>query len=146
MKIKKKHWTGAGRCTSRAPLDCHSLDKVMSCNQWHIGVHQRHLMFKGHWRAPHETIYGHKKKLCLDKIFPLGHFMLHFIIKWLQKLVMANYHILKKVRRFHRFDSHDTQISVISLTYLLLNLYRYVNCFMHTIMFKIHAARHKGWN
>ena len=56
------------------------LDKVMSRNQWHIGVHQRHLMFKGHWRAPHETIYGHKKKVCLDKTFPLGHFMLHFIM------------------------------------------------------------------
>ena len=56
------------------------LDKMMSQNQWHIGVHQHHLMFKGHWRAPHETIYGHKKKVCLDKTFPLGHFMLHFIM------------------------------------------------------------------
>ena len=56
------------------------LDKVMSRNQWHIGVHQRHLMFKGHWRAPHETKYGHKKKVCLDKTFPSGHFMLHFIM------------------------------------------------------------------
>ena len=45
----------------------------MSCSQWHIGVHQHHLIFKGHWRAPHETI-------CLDKTFPLGHFMLHFIM------------------------------------------------------------------
>ena len=36
-------------------------------------------MFKGPWRAPHETIYGHKKKVCLGKTFPLGHFMLHFI-------------------------------------------------------------------
>ena len=56
------------------------LDKVMSCNQWHIGVHQHHLMFKGHWRAPHKTLYGHKKKVCLDKTFPLGHLMLHFIM------------------------------------------------------------------
>ena len=37
-------------------------------------------MFKGHWRAPHETIYGYKEKVCLDKTFPLGHFMLHFIM------------------------------------------------------------------
>ena len=56
------------------------LDKVMSRNQWHIGVHQRHLMFKGHWRTPHQTIYAHKRKVCLDKTFPLGHFMLHFIM------------------------------------------------------------------
>ena len=27
------------------------LDKVMSHNQWHIGVHQHHLMFKGHWKS-----------------------------------------------------------------------------------------------
>ena len=26
------------------------------------------------------TKYGHKKKVCLDKTFPLGHFMLHFIM------------------------------------------------------------------
>ena len=50
------------------------LDKVMSRNQWHIGVHQHHLMFKGHWRAPHETIYSHKKKMCLEK----NHF--HWVI------------------------------------------------------------------
>ena len=56
------------------------LDKVMSRNQWHIGVHQYHLMFKCYWRAPHETIYGHKKEVCLDTTFPLGHFMLHFIM------------------------------------------------------------------
>ena len=49
-------------------------------NQWHIGEHQHHLMFKCHSRAPHETIYGHKKKVCLDKKFPLGYFMLHFIM------------------------------------------------------------------
>ena len=51
----------------------------MSHNQWHIGVQECHLMFKGPWRAPHKTIYGHKKKVCLDKTFPLGHFMLQFI-------------------------------------------------------------------
>ena len=68
------------------------LDKVMLRNQWHIRVHQHHLMFKGHRWAPHKTIYGYQKKVCLDKTFPLGHFMLHFIIflicQWLQKLVM----------------------------------------------------------
>ena len=37
-------------------------------------------MFKSHWRAVHKTIYGHKKKVCLDKTFPLGHFMHHFIM------------------------------------------------------------------
>ena len=56
------------------------LDKVMLRNQWHIRVHQHHLMFKGHRWAPHKTIYGYQKKVCLDKTFPLGHFMLHFII------------------------------------------------------------------
>ena len=56
------------------------LDKVMSHNQWHTGMHQCYLMFKVHWRAPHKTIYGHKKKVCLDKTFLLGHFMLHFIM------------------------------------------------------------------
>ena len=65
---------------SSTPVHTSLLDKVMSRNQWHIGVHQHHLLFKGHWRAPHKTIYGHKKKVCLDKTFPLGHFMLHFIM------------------------------------------------------------------
>ena len=26
---------------------CSLLDKVMANNQWHIGVHERHLIFKG---------------------------------------------------------------------------------------------------
>ena len=48
----------------------------MSHNQWHIGMQECHVMFKGHCRAPHETIYGHKKKVCLDKTFPLGNFIM----------------------------------------------------------------------
>ena len=71
-------WLATNYCDKRlrGPL----LDKVMSQCQWHIAVPQLHLMFKGQWRAPHKTIYGHKKKVCLDKTFPLGHFMLHFIM------------------------------------------------------------------
>ena len=65
----------------------------MSRNQWHIGVHQRHLMFKGHCRAPHETIYGHKKKVWLDENISIGSFHASFhnvsiYVKSLQKVVM----------------------------------------------------------
>ena len=51
------------------------LDKVMPRNQWHIRLHQRHLM----------VIYGHKKEVCLEQNISIGshcmewsHFMLHF--------------------------------------------------------------------
>ena len=70
------------------------LDKMMSCNQWHIGVHQRHLMFKNHWRVPHETIYGHKKEGVPGQNISIGSFYVSFYnvsiytSKWLQKLVM----------------------------------------------------------
>ena len=90
-------------CSLFSPL----LDKVMSRNQWHIGVHQHHLMFKGHWRAPHETIYGHKKKVCLDKIFPLGHFKLHFIMFLIRQMTTkaSNAYICWKLG-----DGHPTEI------------------------------------
>ena len=46
----------------------------------HVDCKRAILCLKGHQRAPHENIHGHKKKVCLDKTFPLGHFMLHFIM------------------------------------------------------------------
>ena len=43
-------------------------------------------MFKGHWRAPHETIYGQKKE---DKNISIGSlYNVSIYVKWLQKLVM----------------------------------------------------------
>ena len=82
------------------------LDKVMSRNQWHIGVHQHHLMFKGHWRAPHETIYSHKKKVCLEKKpFPLGHFMLHIIMFLIcQMTTKASNGIFYDLRKYVYWD------------------------------------------
>ena len=47
------------------------LDKVMSHNQWHIGVQECHLMFKD----PYMVI---KRRCVCNKIFPLGQFMVHF--------------------------------------------------------------------
>ena len=46
----------------------------MSRNQWHIGVHQRHLMFTG-------STWDHmwSQKECVSGT-SLGHFMLHFIM------------------------------------------------------------------
>ena len=67
------HYNSSGKISQTSLLE-----QVMSRNQWHIGVHQHHLMFKGHWRVPHETIYGYKKKVCLNETFPLGHFILDF--------------------------------------------------------------------
>ena len=32
------------------------------------------------FKDPHNAICGHKKKVCRGKTFPLGHFMLHFIM------------------------------------------------------------------
>ena len=86
-------------CLEEQVLLLSLLDKVMLHNQWHIGVCQHHLMFKGHWRAPYETIYGHKKKVSLDKTFPLGHFMLHFIMFLIRQMTTkaSNDHELKYV-------------------------------------------------
>ena len=50
------------------------LDKVMSRNKWLVRVHQCHLMFEG----PHEIIYGHKKKVCLEQNISTGSFYASF--------------------------------------------------------------------
>ena len=75
------------------------LDKVMSRNQTHVGVHQGHLMFKGHWRAPYETIFGHKKKVYLDKTFPLGNSMLHFIMFLIHQMITKASNVFKIIRQ-----------------------------------------------
>ena len=64
------------------------LYKVMLCNQWHIGVQERHLIFK--------DLYGHKKKVCLEQNISIGSIPASFhnfhnvsiYVKWPQKLVM----------------------------------------------------------
>ena len=58
----------------------------------------RAILFKFHWRAPHETIYGHKKKMCLEQNISIGSFHASFhnfynvfvYVKWPQKLVMKD--------------------------------------------------------
>ena len=41
----------------------------MSGSQWHIGAQESHLNVK---RAKHETIYGHKEKVCLEQNISIG--------------------------------------------------------------------------
>ena len=56
-----------------------------------------------HWRAPHEIINSHKKKICLEQNISIGsfHASVHNIhnvsiyVKWPQKLVMSKLIILK---------------------------------------------------
>ena len=76
------------------------LDKVRCAVIEDFQKYQHHLMLK---QAQYETIYGHKKKVCLEQNISIGshcmeqdHFMLHFTtfhnvsiyVKWPQKLVM----------------------------------------------------------
>ena len=81
------------------------LDTVMSRNQWHIKVHRCHLMFKGHWRAPHETIYGHKKKVCL------GNDSLDNLCE-----VKFNPHLVKLNPLKMRHNLHEVKLNQISET------------------------------